>query len=202
MRGRGSDVVGQNLAMADLVDMFTRSIARFGERVDQVADAQWEAATPCEDWDVRALVNHVTYEQRWAPHLVSGETLAQVGDRYDGDVLGDDAKSSVARSITGSVAAFQGADLDATVHLSFGDVPCGEYLAQMLTDAEVHGWDLAVSTGQDPSMLPDASAFLLEFWSPRQEMIRASGVFGPEVDVPDDADHATQLLALLGRTRP
>jgi uncharacterized protein (TIGR03086 family) len=185
--------------MADLVEMFNRATRRFTDRVAGVAPDQWGAPTPCAEWDVRTLVNHVTYEQLWAPHLVAGETIAQVGDRYDGDVLGDDPLSSWRAALDGSVAAFGGADLDATVHLSFGDVPCREYLTQMLTDAEIHGWDLATATGQDATVAPDTATHLLAEWSAQRELVRASGVFGQEVDVPEGADDAVRLLGLLGR---
>jgi uncharacterized protein (TIGR03086 family) len=185
--------------MTDLVELFRRATGRFTERVAGIPEDGWGRSTPCADWDVRALVNHVTYEQLWAPHLVGGETVAQVGDRYDGDVLGADPASSWRDALAGSVAAFDGADLDATVHLSYADVPCREYLTQMLTDAEVHGWDLATATGQDATLDPETATLLLGEWSAQREMVRASGVFGEEVDVDDGADDATKLLALLGR---
>jgi uncharacterized protein (TIGR03086 family) len=185
--------------MADLVEMFNRATQRFTDRVAGVGGDQWTAPTPCADWDVRALVNHVTYEQLWAPHLVGGETIEQVGDRYDGDVLGDDPGGTWRAALEGSVAAFAGADLDDTVHLSYADVPCREYLTQMLTDAEVHGWDLATATGQEAAIDPEIASLLLGEWKAQEALVRASGVFGDEVPVADDADDATKLLGLLGR---
>jgi uncharacterized protein (TIGR03086 family) len=185
--------------MDDLVELFTRSALRFTGRVSGVPADQWDATTPCDEWNVRTLVNHVTYEQLWAPHLVAGETIEQVGDRYDGDVLGADPAAAWQAAVDGSVAAFAGADLDAMVHLSYADVPCREYLTQMLTDAEVHGWDLATATGQDAALDPEAASLLLAHWSGQQEMVRGSGVFGDDVAVPEGADDATRLLGLLGR---
>jgi uncharacterized protein (TIGR03086 family) len=185
--------------MTDLVELFSRATGRFTERVGGVPADGWSRSTPCADWDVRALVNHVTYEQLWAPHLVAGQTIADVGDRYEGDVLGDDPATAWRDAIAGSVSAFAGADLDATVHLSYADVPCREYLTQMLTDAEIHGWDLATATGQDQTVDPEIASLLLAEWSAQRELVRASGVFGEEVEVSDDADDATKLLALLGR---
>lgn len=183
----------------DLVALFSRSTGRFTERVAGVAADDWAKPTPCADWDVRALVNHVTYEQLWAPHLVGGETVADVGDRYEGDVLGDDPAAAWRDALAGSASAFAGADLDAAVHLSYADEPCREYLTQMLTDAEVHGWDLATATGQDATLDPEIAAVLWDTWSGREAMVRGSGMFGDQEPVPDDADVATKLLALLGR---
>jgi len=181
------------------VELFVESIGRFADRVDEVTDDQWARPTPCEQWDVRTLVNHVCGEQLWAPHLVDGETIAQVGDRYDGDVLGDDPKGTFRRAVEASTAAFSRADLDELVHLSFGDVPCRTYLEQMLTDAEVHGWDLAKALGEDADLEPETASYLLPGIVAQEELLRSSGMFAEPVPVADDADDATKLLGILGR---
>ena len=85
------------------------------------------------------------------------------------------------------------------MHLSYADVPCREYIGQMLTDAEVHGWDLATATGQDRTLDDEVVAAVLPVWREQEALIRASGMFGEAQAVPDDADDATRLLALLGR---
>lgn len=185
--------------MSDLAALFTRAIERFVDRVSQVDDAQWSLPTPCSEWDVRTLVNHIAYEQLWAPHLVAGETIEQVGDRYDGDVLGAEPLATLRTAASGSTAAFAAADLDAVVHLSFADLPCREYLLQMLTDAEVHGWDLATALGQDRTLDAEVVDVLLPSVIEQQDLIRGSGMFGAEVPVAADADPAARLLALLGR---
>ena len=181
------------------VQLFVDSIRRFADRVGRIGDDDWGRSTPCSDWDVRELVNHVCGEQLWAPHLVAGETIDQVGDRYDGDVLGADRKATFQQSVEGSTAAFERADLGALVHLSFGDVPCAVYLEQMLTDAEVHGWDLAKGLGEPAQLDPETAAHLLPRMQAQEQLIRGSGMFGAAVEVPADADDATRLLALLGR---
>ena len=187
--------------MPDLVALFKRSTDRFGELVDSVGDDAWDNDTPCDDWNVRELVNHVVGEQLWAPHLVAGETIADVGDRYDGDVLGSDPKATWRSSIGPSVQAFEGADLDGTVHLSYGDEQTREYLVQMLTDAAVHGWDLAKGIdAADATIDGETAELLLDHWTEREAMVRGSGVFGDQVKVSDDASAQDKLLGLLGRT--
>ena len=185
--------------MAELVALFNGSLDRFLDRVARVDEGQWSAATPCTEWNVRDLVNHVIYEQLWAPHLVAGETVADVGDRYDGDVLGSDPLTTARSAADGSQAAFGAAHLDGTVHLSYADVPCREYLTQMLTDAEVHGWDLAIATGQDPAIDPEVAAVLLPVAIEQEDLLRGSGMFGDLQPSQDGANDATRLLALLGR---
>ncbi|MFI5829828.1 maleylpyruvate isomerase N-terminal domain-containing protein [Streptomyces sp. NPDC051578] len=61
----------------------------FGARVRAVTDGQWAAATPCTEWTVRDLLDHVTAEQLWVPPLVAeGRAVEEVGDELSGDVLG------------------------------------------------------------------------------------------------------------------
>jgi uncharacterized protein (TIGR03086 family) len=182
------------------VELFKKSTDRFGELVAAVPDDAWGNDTPCEDWDVRALVNHVVGEQLWAPHLVAGETIADVGGRYDGDVLGADPKATWRTALPPSIEAFEGADLDGTVHLSYGDEVTREYLVQMLTDAAVHGWDLARGIDADADIDPETAQLLYDHWKEHEAMVRGSGVFGDEVEVPADAPAIDKLLALLGRT--
>jgi hypothetical protein len=80
----------------DTVDLYRRATDEFGARVRLVAD-RWSEATPCADWDVRALVRHIAEEERWAPPLFAGLTIADVGDSLAGDLLGDDPAKGVRR---------------------------------------------------------------------------------------------------------
>ena len=64
----------------------------------------------------------------------------------------------------------------------------------------LHRWDLARATGQDESLDPDQCAAMFAGMLPMHEVLRQSGQYGPRVDVPDDADAQTKLLAFIGRT--
>jgi uncharacterized protein (TIGR03086 family) len=77
---------------SDVRKLHERAIRSFGARVQQIKDDQWDAATPCSEWDVRALLNHIVGENRWMPPLLEGRTIEEVGDRFEGDLLGDDPK--------------------------------------------------------------------------------------------------------------
>jgi uncharacterized protein (TIGR03086 family) len=69
----------------------------------------------------------------------------------------------------------------------------------MLTDATVHGWDLARATGGDETIDPETAALLLDHWTAHEDLVRASGMFGDDVPVAPDSDVQTRLLGLLGR---
>jgi len=105
----------------DIPAMFRRAVVEFDARVRQVGDHQWQAATPDEDWTVRDLVNHLVGEDLWAPLLLAGSTIAEVGDRFDGDVLGAEPTAAWRLASAGAVRAVEGdGAMDRLVHLSFG----------------------------------------------------------------------------------
>src|SRR5215207_4937698 len=106
---------------ADQAELHRRAVEAFGARVRAVADDQWQLPTPCSDWNVRQLVNHLVYENRWTVPLMDGGTIAEVGDRYEGDLLGDRPQVAWEESSAEAVASVQ-ADgaLDRTVDLSSG----------------------------------------------------------------------------------
>jgi uncharacterized protein (TIGR03086 family) len=185
--------------MADLVEMYGRAVEHFGRRVEAVGD-QWQAPTPDTEWDVRALVNHVLAENLWAPPLLDGMTIAEVGDRFDGDQLGDDPAGAWAAAASSSVASVAGEGaLERTVHVSFGDIPGREYVSQLVCDHLIHGWDLARAIGADEALDPDLVDFAYEFLAPQVDGWRSAGVLGPRVDVPAGADRQSELLGLTGR---
>lgn len=185
----------------DTLDAFDRAFREFDSRVHDVADGQWTHGTPCTEWDVRALVNHLTGEHLWAPELLRGATLAEVGDRFDGDVLGADPVAAWERATTASTAAFHTAGaLDGTVHTSAGPTAATEYAWQMIGDLTVHAWDLAKGIGADTRLDPELARAVYDSMAPNAESWQGYGIFGPPVDVPADAPIQDRLVALLGRT--
>jgi uncharacterized protein (TIGR03086 family) len=165
-----------------------------------VGSDQWTAPSPCEGWDVRELVNHIVSGNFWASELAAGRTIAEVGDRLDGDVLGDDPLATYDTSAGAAAAAFEAPGaLDAPCAVSYGPVPGSVYAGHRFVDVFIHGWDVAAATGQDTKLDPDLVEACLAVVEPQADMLRASGMFGPDIKVSGDADPETRLLALLGR---
>lgn len=186
--------------MDDLVALFGRAVGGFGRYVAAVRPDQWSDPTPDDEWDVRALVNHLVVEDLWAPPLLDGLTIAQVGDRFDGDQLGDHPLGAWALASDGAVAAVGGEGvLDRIVHVSFGDIPGREYISQLTCDHVIHGWDLARAIGADERIDPDLVEFAYDFLAPQVDGWRGAGVFGPAVELAPGADRQSELLALTGR---
>ena len=134
----------------DIPEMFSAAVAEFDARVRQIGDHQWQAATPDEDWCVRDLVNDVAGQELRVPPLLAWSTIAEVGDRFDGDVLGADPKVAwTAASAAAVQAVGKSGVMDRIVHLSFGDFPGREYALQLFADHLIHAWDLARAIGAD-----------------------------------------------------
>ncbi|MFB8280444.1 TIGR03086 family metal-binding protein [Nocardia colli] len=179
--------------------MIADAIDHFGVLVHAIEADQWNDPMPCTEWTVRDLVNHLVGEHLWVPHLLAGETLEQVGDRYDGDVLGGDPVRAWDAAAERSLAAWQGTDLTGTAQFSFGEAPLTMYADQMLIDLIVHGWDLARACGQDESLDPRAVDNSLIYARANAERVAGLGIFAAPVAT-TSTDPAVQLLAMLGRT--
>jgi uncharacterized protein (TIGR03086 family) len=186
---------------ADQAELHRRAVEEFGARVGAVADDQWELPTPCSDWNVRQLVNHLVYENRWTVPLMGGSTLAEVGDRYEGDLLGDRPQAVWDESAAEAVGAV-GADgaLERVVDLSSGPTPATEYVSQLFADYLVHAWDLARAVGADERLDPELVDACAAWFASMEDLYRSIGAIGPRPETPPGADPQTALLAAFGRT--
>ena len=175
----------------DLIDRYKEAADGFTDRLDAVDDEQWANPTPCTDWDVRQLVDHVITIQRQIP-----ESLG-VSLRADGPDLRATWKAVRDAAFT---ALRQPDVLDRTIRGMQGrDVPLEMALIPRLSDLHVHTWDLARATGGDERLSPEIAAIVLERLKPNDDALRKSGSFGPKVEPPQDADVQVELLCFLGR---
>lgn len=181
--------------------MFRGAVEEFGARVRQIGDHQWQTATPDEDWSVRDLVNHVVAEDLWAPPLLAGSTITEVGDRFDGDVLGTEPQASWAAASAEAVRAVeQDGALNRIVHLSFGDFPGHEYALQLFADHLIHAWDLARAIGADERLDAGLVATCATWFDAVEDAYRSAGAIAARRPVPAETDAQTMLLARFGRS--
>ena len=187
----------------DLVELHGRCGRRFAALVAGVGPEQWQDGTPCSEWDVRTLVHHLLYEQRWVPPLLEGLTIGQVGRQFEGDLLAGDASAwpgLLASAIEQAHAAVaQPGALDRTVHLSFGETSGQEYVMQLTADLAIHAWDLARATWQDEALDPGVVTLMLPWAEANADLLAASGMFGSRIDTGPGAPGDVRLLGLLGR---
>ncbi len=181
--------------------LYERSIEEFGMRLRRVDRNEWDRKTRCcPDWAIRDLVNHVVSEFRWIRPLLAGKSIEEVGDSLDGDLLGDEPSAAWRGAGAEVLEAISDPEaLGRTVHLSMGPTAATDYLAEVLSDQIVHTWDLASSIGYGEMLDPELVEFAARTLEPLAETWRSAGVLGEPIEVADDADRQTKLLALLGR---
>jgi uncharacterized protein (TIGR03086 family) len=179
---------------------YARGVETFDAVLRRVRPDQWTAETPCVEWDVRTLVNHVVGEDRWVPPLLAGLTIAEVRDTLAGDLLGDDPQLAwdwARHEAEGAVSAVPD---DQTVALSAGPAPVAEYLWQLAADHLIHAWDLATAVGVELVFDDDLAAAVEDWFRAREDGYRQAGAIGPRVAVPDGAGRQQRLLAAFGRS--
>src|SRR5947199_6477965 len=156
----------------ELPSVHERALEHTGRYVTSVKDGQWHDPTPDEEWDVRALVNHVVSGNFWVAPLVAGQTIEEVGDRFDGDLLGDDPAAAYRQSAKEAAAAFnaQGA-MQAPCAVSYGPVPGEIYAGHRFLDVLIHGWDLAKLTGPVTTLPADLAEACFEILTPQKDLL-------------------------------
>jgi uncharacterized protein (TIGR03086 family) len=184
---------------ADARALLPDAIDRFTARVRAVDSHAWDAPTPCTAWPVRDVVAHLCSEHFWAPHVLAGEPLDAVGDRYSGDRFRDDPIGSWHRAAAGSRPCWTATATHADpVHTSFGPLAVAEYAEQMLLDLTVHEWDLARGAGLAEDLDPTGVDRALAYLRSDPIMLSGPGLFCAPVTAASPASR-DELLARLGR---
>jgi uncharacterized protein (TIGR03086 family) len=166
----------------------------FTDRVLGTKD--WDAPAPVAGWTARDVVRHLV---DWFPGFLAGGAGVELarGPSVDEDPVAawtvqcDD----VQRLLDDPATAGR---LLSNPHI--GEVPLDVAVDRFYTaDVFMHTWDLARATGQDDRLDPVRCAEMLAGMTPMDEILRASGQYGPRVPVPADADPQTALIAFIGR---
>ena len=172
----------------DFLDLYGRASEWTTSKVAG-ATSKLDGSTPCDQWDVRTLLNHMLETQRYFVGAGRGEDASPPSPNPP-EILGNDP-----------LADFERARQDMLrIYGSPGVIEkTGPSLGIAFSDQLLHGWDLAQATGQDTKMpdgLPEAAFDMIHG---RFTDDQRKGVFKPEVDVPPDASAQDKLLAYTGR---
>jgi len=164
-----------------------------------VTKSQLTDATPCKEWSVSQLINHIVGGQYFFASAVKGESVdGEAPDFSAGDFLGafDTGSKLCLEAFAGDGA------MDKMITLPFGDMPGSAFVGLEATDTFTHGWDLAKATGQSTDLSPELAEQLL---TGAQKSISPAfrndegNPFGPEKVAQAGASQADQLAAFLGR---
>ncbi|MEV4332959.1 TIGR03086 family metal-binding protein [Streptomyces sp. NPDC049597] len=156
--------------------------------------------TPCTDWDIRTLVNHLVLytahglEHRALRRQLSAELTAR-------DFTADaDWPLSYAEQLDRALAAWSDpAVWQGEVDLGFTSMPAGDTVSLITKELAVHGWDLARATGQEYRVSQAAGALVLDVVEAHAEIYRQYGGFAAPVAADGSATAFERALAAAGR---
>jgi len=180
----------------------TTELARL---VRGVGDHQLGDPTPCPDYSVADLLDHIGGLALAFTLSARKEEIPGGGNASgDGSQLEDGWRERIAGQLgeLGEAwlepAAYEGLAMAGPI-----EMPAGVASLVALDEVTVHAWDLAVATGQqyaaDPAAVEAAHAFAAGFEPPDGGPADDGGLFGPPVPVPDDAPALHRLLGATGR---
>lgn len=184
----------------DLVSLHRLAGEWFELVAAQIPGDGWDRPTPCPEWDVRDLVNHVVSENLWVVPLMEGKTVDEVGDIYEGDMLGDHPVGAYAHSFEAADQAIsEPGAIGRSVTVSYGTVPAEKFVGHRFVDLVVHGWDLAAAIGADRTLEAGLAAATWAEVEPQIEFLGSSSLFGEPERLGDDATTQDRILAATGR---
>jgi uncharacterized protein (TIGR03086 family) len=182
--------------MSDVSERYKRLSDAFAEKIAAVPEDKWGNQSPCEDWKARDVVAHVVQTQGMFLGFI-GQELGDIPSTDDDPAAAwDAARAKVQANLDDPQKAKQ--EFDGLTGRSTFEASVDKFLN---SDLVVHGWDLARATSQDDRMQPEDIKRVHEYLAPMASMpgMRGPNAFGDEVEVPDDADDQSKLLAFLGR---
>ena len=174
----------------DLLQLYDEASAWTTAKIANAStNDQLDRSTPCEEWNLRTLLDHMLETQRYFISSANGED-AQPPQPSPPRLLGKDP-----------VADFEQAR--AEVKRAFADPQVvektGPALGIAFSDMLLHGWDVAVATDQDTAMPEGLADAAYEMIHGRFTDEQRTGVFKPEVAVNEGATAQERLLAYTGR---
>ncbi len=187
-------------------ELFIRSNQELKKVFDQITEGHWDVEMPpgtsSKPATLHQAVNYHAYDDAWVPDVLDGKKKAEVGDKYEPVLTTDqsDTLNVYAKYNALAVEKVRGyADLDKIVHLSYGDFSAHDYLQHIISFRAFRTYDIAKLIGADTKLADDFVQALWDEFTPVIESYRQMGVFPPAIEVPEDSDLQTKLLALVGR---
>jgi uncharacterized protein (TIGR03086 family) len=178
---------------------------RMADLVRGVPDELLDAPTPCPAYTLGDLLDHIggaALAFTGAARKETGETTSK-GPSGDASRLGDGWRERIPRDLAALAQAWRDPEAWTGMTQAGGlELPGGVAGLVALDELVIHSWDVARATGQeyepDPDSLEAVRGFVAQFSEPGQEAAR-EGLFGPVVDVPDDAPMLDRVIGLTGR---
>jgi uncharacterized protein (TIGR03086 family) len=182
----------------DQIELIEKASAEAEKVVSNVKVDQLDNATPCAEFDLRGLLNHLIGAMTIQAEAAETGKAALPGP--DADFIGDDPAQAVKDARDRLVAAWtKPGVLDKSLDLPWGQFPASMYAGMVFTESIVHGWDVAQATGQDFDPDPELAEAALAYLTPIDGMLRQPQVYAERIEVSADAPVIERLIAFTGR---
>jgi uncharacterized protein (TIGR03086 family) len=184
--------------VSEQVDLLDAVLGKTGALIAHTAPDARPRTTPCPDFDVAGLVDHLAEWIGTFAESASGSPPPAGRQDAEWPIPQAERFRSAADQ---TVEAFRSGAEDRSLTLMSGPVPGSMVLGMMLMEYVGHGWDLAVATGQPvPFAEAEAEAALAAGRQMLSQQYRGPDKsFGDEIPVPDDAPAVERLIGFLGR---
>jgi len=179
--------------MTDAADAAARTVGR-------VHAGQFGGPTPCTDWDVRALLNHLIL---WTAYSLEARAQGgSVGQELMDRDFADEPGFAVAyrAQLDRALAAWaDAAAWERELNVMGTATPAADVAALNIAEMVLHGWDLAAATGQRYTVSDTAAAAAARAVEANADLFRQYKGFAEPVEVPASAPALDRLLAASGR---
>jgi uncharacterized protein (TIGR03086 family) len=168
--------------------------------VSGVRSDQLSAATPCTDWDLRALLNHtILWTAYSAERRARDEALPD--ELMNKDFVAEPGYAAdYAAQLDRAVAAWSDpAAWQRDLNVMGSPTPAADVATLLIAEMVLHGWDVAKASGQGYACRDDVAAAVYEATAANAELFRKYQGFADEVPAPDSAPVLDRALALSGR---
>jgi len=169
--------------------------------VAKLEPQHWNWPTPCTDWSVFDVVDHVVAGDRFTALTLTGSSLVAASEASRGlDAQQPNVEEQVEEAAAEALVAF-GGSLDRIIEHRVGPVSARRVLGFRIIDQLGHTWDIATATGVPTVLDPDALAIGIEVVSAERTTLRRSPNFATFAGEQDPAaDPLTAFLRAIGRT--
>ena len=190
---------------ANPVEFFEKAVEQVNKVISGLTQEQLAHPTPCSEWNIQELLNHLIGGAEMVVGCFSGQALDIAPGSSDSSYSNETKATSLVQAYQSVVdQALQTAQapgaLERNIDTPLGELPGAVFLSFCSMDQFIHGWDLAKATGQDTSLDPRMAQVCYSMCVPDMaDQGREAGVIGAAVAVPDDASIQDKLLGYMGR---
>ena len=180
-------------SMPNPADLYEAAVKNTREIVAGVKESQLNDSTPCTEWNVQTLMNHLLDGTGYATGALAGNE-PQAAPQADSPAEAYDIGTSNVLGVMRTPGV-----LETKVQSPFGEIPAMEFAFGSFMDTLIHGWDLAKATGQNTELPAELVGVCSAILTPEALDGMRGGPIGPAIEVSDDASTQDKMIANFGR---